>query len=298
MATIEKNGAFMALPMNIKRGNPIPVDTTLVWYSKSELETYAKSGATAYVGQIVTLVNEASNTAEVYMISNTAGTLVKLAQTAASGNLVQDITNLQSQVNTLITKVGSEASGENAATGLFAKIVDLIAADTALDGRLDVLEGPATQAGSVAEAKKAGTDAQTAVNSLKNVVGADDNAGLRLRIKTNETGISSLKTRATNVETRATNLEALHASGTHNGKATVAEEVSAGITALKLGSTYAAKSYEKKVDTLVGSDSSKSARAIAAEEVAKIVASADASYDTLKEIADWILSDTSGGCRY
>lgn len=47
---------------------------------------------------------------------------------------------------------------------------------------------------------------------------------------------------------------------------------------------------EGKVTTLVGSDANKSARAIAAEEVAKIVDGADASYDTLKEIADWISS--------
>ena len=45
-----------------------------------------------------------------------------------------------------------------------------------------------------------------------------------------------------------------------------------------------------KVSTLVGSDTNKSARTIASEEVAKIVAGADASYDTLKEIADWISS--------
>ena len=49
---------------------------------------------------------------------------------------------------------------------------------------------------------------------------------------------------------------------------------------------------KKKIDdaaaqasTLVGEDASKSARAIAAEEVAKIVDGADASFDTLKEIA-------------
>lgn len=45
---------------------------------------------------------------------------------------------------------------------------------------------------------------------------------------------------------------------------------------------------EGKVTTLIGEDASKSARTIASEEVAKIVAGADASYDTLKEIADWI----------
>ena len=48
---------------------------------------------------------------------------------------------------------------------------------------------------------------------------------------------------------------------------------------------------EGKVSTLIGTakgDDTKSARTIAAEEVAKIVAGANTSYDTLKEIADWI----------
>lgn len=51
---------------------------------------------------------------------------------------------------------------------------------------------------------------------------------------------------------------------------------------------------EGKVSTLVSTDTSKSVREIAAEETAKIVANADSSYDTLKEIADWIMSDTTG----
>ena len=48
------------------------------------------------------------------------------------------------------------------------------------------------------------------------------------------------------------------------------------------------------ITALVGEDVNMSARAIAAAEVAKIVADADASFDTLKEIADWIMSDTTG----
>lgn len=46
-----------------------------------------------------------------------------------------------------------------------------------------------------------------------------------------------------------------------------------------------------KVDTLIGGDANKSARTISAEEVAKVVASAPADFDTLKEIADWIAGD-------
>ena len=120
MATILNDAAYMALPMNIKRGNPIPLDTTAVWYNKTELETYAASGATAYVGQILTLI--ADGKAEAYMISNEAGTLVKLAQTTASGDLASDVSTLQAQVSSLIAKVGAAAEGETAATGLYALI--------------------------------------------------------------------------------------------------------------------------------------------------------------------------------
>ena len=80
-------------------------------------------------------------------------------------------------------------------------------------------------------------------------------------------------------------LEALHATGK-----TVAEEVADGITALNLATTYAGKAYEGKVDTLIDSDTGKSAREIAAEELAAqlIPGNADEALDTLQEIAAWI----------
>ena len=120
MATILNDAAYMGFPLSIKRGNPAPVDTTAVWYDKTELETYAASGATAYVGQILTLV--ADNKCEAYMISNEAGTLVKLASTTASGDLASDVAALQGQVADLISKVGKAAEGEVSATGLYALI--------------------------------------------------------------------------------------------------------------------------------------------------------------------------------
>lgn len=123
MAIIKKDGNFMGLPMNIQRGNPIPLDDSSVYYSKATMETYAKSGVTAYVGQIITLVDEANKTCEAYMISNEDGTLVKLAQTTASGDLASDVTTLQGQVANLISKVGKAAEGETVpATGLYALI--------------------------------------------------------------------------------------------------------------------------------------------------------------------------------
>lgn len=120
MAKILNNAPYMSLPLGIERGNPAPVDTTAVWYNKTELETYAASGATAYVGQILTLV--ADSKCEAYMISNEDGTLVKLAQTTASGDLAADVLTLQGQVADLISKVGKAAEGEVSATGLYALI--------------------------------------------------------------------------------------------------------------------------------------------------------------------------------
>lgn len=177
MATIMNDATYMSFPLSIKRGNPAPVDTTAVWYNKTELETYATSGATAYVGQILTLI--ADGKAEAYMISNEAGTLVKLAQTTVSGDLATDVANLQTQVSTLITKIGAAKDGNTAATGLYALIET--AKKQADKGVTD-----AATAQSAAEA------AQSDIDALETVVGADDTAGLRKRIKDNETAITTL----------------------------------------------------------------------------------------------------------
>ena len=49
-----------------------------------------------------------------------------------------------------------------------------------------------------------------------------------------------------------------------------------------------------RITKLEGNDAGKSIRTVATEEIAKVVANAPESYDTLKEIADWISNDTTG----
>lgn len=175
MATILNNAAYMALPMNIKRGNPIPLDTTAVWYNKTELETYAASGATAYVGQVLTLV--AGGKCEAYMISNEAGTLVKLAQTTASGDLASDVANLQSQVNDLIAKVGAPAAGETAASGLYKLIADVEAVAKARLESVEAGDNSITIAGSATKPSVAVKISEASGNALSL---ADD--GLKVEI--------------------------------------------------------------------------------------------------------------------
>lgn len=206
MALIKKDGNFMGLPMNIQRGNPIPLDDSSVYYDRATMETYAKSGVTAYVGQIITLVDETNKSCEAYMISNEAGTLVKLASTVASGDLASDVAALQGKVASLIEKVGAAKEGETAATGLYA-----------------LIEAAQKQADKgVADAKTAddkAVAAQADVDALETVVGADDTTGLRKRIKTNEDAIGVLKGTGEGSVTKAVNdaIDAFATKATDNG---------------------------------------------------------------------------------
>ena len=61
--------------------------------------------------------------------------------------------------------------------------------------------------------------------------------------------------------------------------------------------THSEAQIDSKVDTIIADDAGKSARTIAAEEVAKVVADAPADFDTLKEIAEYIESDKTGATQ-
>ena len=166
MATIMNDAAYMGFPLSIKRGNPAPVDTTAVWYSKTDLETYAASGATAYVGQVLTLV--ADGKCEAYMISNEAGTLIKLASTTASGDLASDVATLQSQVADLISKVGNAGDAETQPTGLYKEIADVLAIANAKVSSVSASDNSITVGGTATEP------------TVKVAISADDGNALSL----------------------------------------------------------------------------------------------------------------------
>ena len=87
MAIINKNGTYMPLPSGIKRGNPIPLDTTAVWYTYAEMKAYAEEGLTAYVGQILTLVDsENNNEVTAYVIMDEAGSLQEVGSATLGDN--------------------------------------------------------------------------------------------------------------------------------------------------------------------------------------------------------------------
>lgn len=76
MAVLDAKGGVMALPLSIKRSNPIPLDSTAIWSDYSEMADYAANSPVAYVGQILTLVTEDNSVA--YIIKDTQGALEPL----------------------------------------------------------------------------------------------------------------------------------------------------------------------------------------------------------------------------
>jgi hypothetical protein len=79
MAYINKNVSTMAMPSGMNRMGQFPLDMSSVYYDLESLRAYATSGAVAYVGQILSLVDETNNTVALYAIKNTAGDLVEIA---------------------------------------------------------------------------------------------------------------------------------------------------------------------------------------------------------------------------
>ena len=122
----KSKGALWDVGVSINRTNPLPLDKNAVFESYDKALEYAQ-GVLAYPGQFIAVVGETEVVGYLITTAGTGATLVKLAQTSASGDLASDVATLQTQVNALITKVGKAAAGEEAATGLYKEIADVLA---------------------------------------------------------------------------------------------------------------------------------------------------------------------------
>ena len=83
MAFIEKTIAAMSMPKALNRGNPVPLDASSIYYSYEAMVEYAANSAIAYVGQILSLVDEEKgNKVTAYIIADAAGTLKEVGSSA------------------------------------------------------------------------------------------------------------------------------------------------------------------------------------------------------------------------
>lgn len=81
----EKNSAFMEFPMAFSRQDSFPLDKTSQYGSYTEAQTYAQTSPLAYVGQVLSVVENGES--KQYQIKDTAGTLEPLGGLGDIGSL-------------------------------------------------------------------------------------------------------------------------------------------------------------------------------------------------------------------
>ena len=176
-------------------------------------------------------------------------------------------------------------TGETASSPITGSVAKAVADEAA---RIDAITGTPTGATLKADIDDVATDVAT-LNGDSSTAGSVAYAVAQEAARINAiTGTPTGATLKADIDAVATDVTTLN--GDVNTTGSVAKTVNDAITALNLGTTYAGIGYETKVDTLIGSDTGKSARTIAAEELAAqlIPQNAQESLDTLQEIADWI----------
>lgn len=321
---LDKDG--LGFPLNFRRGNPNPLDNSSVWGSLAAAQNYAKTDPVAYVGQILTVVEDVVvdettiKTATAYVIDNAAGDLkevgsspvgdektiavsedgtvslygitglaltreeedgsttninyqpllvngkltwVEPSATTVEG-LATEIEGLKARISAVENAVGKAAEGDDEATGLYKSVAD----------NTDAIDAIETKIGEVAEGKtviEMISDAQTAATYDDTDIKADIVAleGL-IGEESVSVQIAKETTRAEGVESGIdTRLKAVEKDYL---KATDKTELSEAIEAAE----------ESAVDRILG---------YLAEEVV------NEKYDTLKEVAAWIESDTTNSAE-
>lgn len=256
----------LGFPLNFRRGNPNPLDNSSVWASLEAAKNYAATDPVAYVGQILTVVDHVNNVATVYAIQDEAGNLKKVGTSP-----VGDESTITVAGDGTVSLYG--VSGlELTRTDDGGQVTKITYQPLLVDGKLTWVE-----------------PSSTTVEGLA-------------------TEIQSLKTRVDTVE--SSNNTAIEGINSKIGTVTEGKTVVEMINDAKTDATYDDTALSGRVTTIEG-DYLKAADKTAIEnKMATDIATAKteaietvlgeavpADFDTLKEIAAWIQSDTTASAQ-
>lgn len=256
----------LGFPLNFRRGNPNPLDNSSVWASLEAAKNYAATDPVAYVGQILTVVDHVNNVATVYAIQDEAGNLKKVG-TSPVGD------------ESTITVAGDGTVSLYGVSGLELTRTDDGGQTTKITYQPLLVDGKLTWV----------EPSSTTVEGLA-------------------TEIQSLKTRVDTVE--SSNNTAIEGINSKIGTVTEGKTVVEMINDAKTEATYDDTALSGRVTTIEGdylkaadktAIENKMATDIAAAKTEAIETvlgeSVPADFDTLKEIAAWIQSDTTASAE-
>ena len=267
----------LSFPLNFRRGNPNPLDNSSVWASLAEAQNYAANDPVAYVGQILTVVDNANGAATVYSIQDEAGTLKKVGTSPVGDE--STITVAEDGTVSLFGIAGLELSRtEDGGTVKKINYQPLL-----VNGKLTWVEPSATTVEGLA-AEIEGT--KTRIDTIENTVG-DASNGLVKDVADNSAAINAVNDKIGAVA-EGTTLVDMITDATYDDTALVGRVST-------IEKDYLKASDKTALETKMADDISTAKT----ETIAAIMGEAgiDEQYDTLKEIADWILSDTTASAE-
>ena len=265
----------LGFPLNFRRGNPNPLDNSSVWASLEAAQNYATNDPVAYVGQILTVVDNAQGTATVYSIQDEAGTLKKVGTTPVGDGLTIEVVDGQ-------IKLKGAATAE---TGAQPRIKS--------DGSIEWIV-PSTETVDGLQAAVSGLQSdvstlQTDMGNVKSTLGNSE-GGLVKDVADNASGIEAINTKIGNVAEGKTIVEMISDA---KAEATYDDTALAGrVSAIEGDYLKAADktALETKMATDIATAKTEAIETVLGEAVPE-------DFDTLKEVAAWIQSDTTASAE-
>ena len=270
----------LGFPLNFRRGNPNPLDNSSVWASLESAQTYAASDPVAYVGQILTVVDNVNSIATVYSIQDEAGTLKKVGTSPVGDE--STITVAEDGTVSLFGVSGLELDRVEA-DGSTTKInyQPLL-----VDGKLTWVEPSSTTVEGLATEIEG---LKTRISALEGTVG-DESKGLVKGVADNAAAISDINTKIGTVAEDKTLVEMIsdaQTAATYDDTALVGRVASIEGDYLKASDKTA---LETKMAEDIATAKTEAITAVLGEAVPE-------DFDTLKEVAEWIQSDTTASAQ-
>ena len=270
----------LGFPLNFRRGNPNPLDNSSVWASLEAAQTYAASDPVAYVGQILTVVDNANGVATVYSIQDEAGTLKKVGTSPVGDE--STITVAEDGTVSLYGVSGLELDRveEDGSTTKINYQPLLV------DGKLTWVEPSTTTVEGLATEIEG---LKTRISALEGTVG-DESKGLVKGVADNTAAISDINTKIGTVAENKTLVEMIsdaQTAATYDDTALVGRVTAIEVNYLKAADKTA---LETKMAEDIATAKTEAITTVLGEAVPE-------NFDTLKEVAEWIQSDTTASAQ-
>ena len=271
----------LGFPLNFRRGNPNPLDNSSVWGSLEAAQTYATSDPVAYVGQILTVVDNTNGIATVYSIQDEAGTLKKVGTSPIGDE--STITVAEDGTVSLFGVDGLELTR----TEVDGSITKINYQPLLVDGKLTWIEPSATTVEGLATEIEG---VKTRLSAVESTVGNAE-GGLIKDVADNTSGIEAINTKIGIVTEGKTVVEMISDAKTE----AIYDDTALVSRVAAIEGDYLKAADKTALEAKMAADISTAKT----ETVAAIMGEAgiDEKYDTLKEIADWILSDTTSSAE-